>query len=595
MEAKRLLKIASELKELSFCAWRTGVPLDDCLQEKIDILFEDCRRAVKVGRGSLTIALAGKFSSGKSQFINSLVGRDIAPVASDRTTCCRTIFTGDEHIHELRIVEAGTRDELSLSEYKSRASKRAAHENVYTVYLPDAAWKDINMVDTPGFDPPEGGDEKGDATTDSKISREAVKTADVVFFLFDMNQGSIMGDSMEYLKEISKENHYIYIIANKADQKPPTSREVILDTVAGNCHENGIEYKGILPYCALMEHSKEIVDTKKDLARRAKLALAGETRQKVLAAIRKLLARKVGIMEARRKGNIDAILPQLKETAYITLKSLCEAIRRKTDGFSNDDSIDKEGLTGNIVSTLASRALEYTQQRSGRFIRWHALKSKGIFVDDWAIYLDRPGGAYDLEPADRKDLRNAIKTALEDQTPVFAGLEDDLVCLFKKCSDMVIDEFRIKAETTDNYETVEAKDDFFCRAAVSNPFCERCDYESERSGCERKIHVQLCNRFPGRFIELCRPLVSAVISDSWNKHVEMLSNEFNRNIEPLQRLMATFRKRLDNVECENTATPQGASGKRNRMCKSQIDEARSSVFGLLSWYGLWRNTEGDKK
>ena len=600
MDAKVVFKIANSLRDISSCAWRVGVPLDDGLQEKIDLLFEDCRIAARSVKDCLTIAIAGKFSSGKSQFINSLIGRDIAPVDSNRTTCCRTVFTGDERIHELRIVESATRKVLSLDEYRSLAAKRAAHENAYTVYLPDAVWKDVNLVDTPGFDPPEGGDERCDGTTDSEVSREAVKTADIVFFLFYISQGAIMRDSMDYLKEISKENHYIYLIANKADLKSPASRSAILDSIAMECQEKGVKFEGIFIYCALMEHSKEIVDVKKESARKSKLALAGETRQKVLDGIKKLLERKVGIMEARRRGNIEVVLQRLKDTACCAQEFLLKAIQRKKNDLCSNDSLDKEELIDGIVSALSAKALEYTQRHSGSFIRWHALKSKGLFVDDWAIYLDRPGEAYALEPLDRNELLNCIRKVLEDQTQVFAGCENELVCLFKECSDMVIDKFRIKAETTDSYGTTAEKDEFFCNEAKHSLFCERCDYESERSECERKIHVRLCNSFPESFREFCRPRVSKIICDSWDKHVEKLVDEFKCKVEPLEKLLTTFCKRLDTAERETStcqklpgnetairarkdASKSGTAGEPIR--NDHLDNARSSLLGALGGLG----------
>lgn len=600
MEAKTLLKLASGLRDISACAWRVGLPLDDGLQGRIDALFEDCRVAAKNANDCLTIAIAGKFSSGKSQFINSLIGRDIAPVDSNRTTCCRTVFTGNERIHELRIVESATKEVLSLDEYKSRAARRAAHENAYTVYLPDAVWKDVNLVDTPGFDPPEGGDASCAGTTDSEISRQAVKEADVVFFLFDINQGAIMGDSMDYLKEISKENHYIYMIANKADLKPPASRTAILDSIARECREKGIKYEGVFPYCALTEHSKEIVDVKKDSARKSKLALAGETRRKVIDGIKKLLERKVGILEARRRGNAGVVLQGLKDTACRAQEFFLKAIQRKIIDLCNNDSFDKEELIDNIVAALSAKALEYTQQRSGRFIRWHALKSKGLFVDDWAIYLDRPGEAYTLESSDRIKLAGCIKKVLEEQTVVFAGLEDELGCLFKECSDMVIDKFRIKAETTDSYGTIAEKDEFFCNEAKHSLFCECCDYKSERSECERKIHVRLCSGFPESFREFCRPRVSEIICDSWDKHVEKLVDEFKCKVEPLEKLLTTFCRKLDAAERETTtckklpgnvtdigarkiAPKPGVAGKPVR--NDHLDNARSSLLGSLGALG----------
>ncbi len=199
--------------------------------------------------GDLRVALAGKFSCGKSSFINSALGESLAPVKLERTTRCATNFRYGE---VLRISDASGQV-YTREEYQEKAAATASAAREFTIELPVEMLRDVVIVDTPGFDPvPE---DVGDGSkTDAEISREAVGGADIVLFLAEMGDGTIQRDSMDYLKEIAAAGKAFYLILSKADQKLlEEQREAIHRSICAECEHNGLRPRGMLPYCAIRE------------------------------------------------------------------------------------------------------------------------------------------------------------------------------------------------------------------------------------------------------------------------------------------------------------------------------------------------------
>ncbi|MGN0852224.1 MAG: dynamin family protein [Kiritimatiellia bacterium] len=186
-----VVKIRTAFQNVVSVADKLGVTLPESLNEALARLENEFKSLSEYSERQLRIAVAGKFSCGKSQFINSLIGKEIASVDSARTTCCKTIFTGDTSVDGVIITDS-TGKTYSRDEYVLRSAKVSASREVFTVKLPDADWSDFEVIDTPGYD---SLDEE-----DRQISEEAVADADVVFFRFDIGNGTIPKDSMVYLK-----------------------------------------------------------------------------------------------------------------------------------------------------------------------------------------------------------------------------------------------------------------------------------------------------------------------------------------------------------------------------------------------------------
>ena len=100
------------------------------LAEKLAILEDRlvdhlaAQREHRDGVGLLTVAVVGDFNSGKSTFINALLGKNLCPVGDEPTTSSVTHFIhGDEERIEQQLSD-GKRKPLKKSEYRSLVQSR---------------------------------------------------------------------------------------------------------------------------------------------------------------------------------------------------------------------------------------------------------------------------------------------------------------------------------------------------------------------------------------------------------------------------------------------------------------------------------------
>lgn len=493
------IKVKTSFQDVVSTAVKHGVTLPQGLEDTLVGIENEYKAFVDRSERKLRIAVAGKFSCGKSQFINSLIGKEIASVDSARTTCCKTIFTGDPSVREVVISDSAGRT-YSREEYVQRSAKVSASRKVFTVRLPDADWTAFEVIDTPGYD---SIDEE-----DRQISEEAVADADVVFFLFDMSNGTIPKDSIEYLKRSVSANQRVYLVANKADLKPEGARRTIMNSIASECNRNELKYEYILPYSSLMPWSKEIL-SKNEVARTNVLKIARQLKVETLDVINKLVERASTIRDAKiavELKSADGRLADFQELiANVFFTSLGQIWSKKSE--SSEAAF--EALVESVISVLQDSAIESTERNASGFVRWHELKGTGLFVCDWAVYLAKPTTQYDLSDEDKAALSQSLLSVFSEYGFSSAGVVDELIALRKECAIETIDRYRIKDE-----DAPSSGDDalFFYSAALEHgDYCATCDYESERMGCEKSILSNLNREFPAAFAKLLEEKVSKVM------------------------------------------------------------------------------------
>ena len=258
----------------------------------------------KTERATINIALAGKFSSGKSTFINSILNQAIAPSSLNPTTRSITTFRYGKEM-AFYDVEGETLQKISKEEYLKAVQET---HKTYLVEVPCKHLEAFSIIDTPGFNPAPM--ESADGVSDNEMSVRAVKNTDVLFYLHDINKGTLGADGITYLQDILKNSApKIYIILNYADKKwRIAEREAVKNSIKNECLQAKIQVDDVVEYSSLWDGVRPGWET-----RRIEGTSIVALREKMVNLLTDISSFKAEILNARIKGQLDRIAGVLKE------------------------------------------------------------------------------------------------------------------------------------------------------------------------------------------------------------------------------------------------------------------------------------------
>ena len=211
-------------------------------------------------------AVAGGFSSGKSSFLNALIGgaEDLLPTRITPTTSIPTFI--------FNVKDAGLNINVfnphgGSIEIEPKALQQMTHDfkrehgielkrlvERVSIYTPELqAWGNVALIDTPGYTNPDDAD--GD-TSDEEVALRSIWQSRFLIWLVDCEKGTLPEQDVGLIKRFlqqraeSRGDDAIYLVLNKADKKPEEQRKNILKQVVETCTRHEIPYFGIALYSA---------------------------------------------------------------------------------------------------------------------------------------------------------------------------------------------------------------------------------------------------------------------------------------------------------------------------------------------------------
>ena len=284
--------------------------------------WEEFVNASQTTTNTINIALVGKFSSGKSSFINSLINQAIAPATTKPTTRSITTFRYGKF---LKYYDVQGNTFLSEEEYFAAAQN---NHNEYVIYLPCEALKDFSIIDTPGFNPPTT--ENVDSRSDAEMSERAVESADILFYLTNITKGSLGEDGLDYLKKsLQQHTPDVYIILNHVDLRAKqVDRDAVKKSIQEECQREGILIKGILEYSSLWDGNKPGWEN-----RRIEGTTLPSLRNEMFSLLKKLSQRKGEFLErhhlAKQHSIFTTVSSIFKGKLYKDARNDCDMALKK--------------------------------------------------------------------------------------------------------------------------------------------------------------------------------------------------------------------------------------------------------------------------
>ncbi len=222
--------------------------------------------------GKTTIAFIGEFSAGKTSIVNRILSQDnqnvpLLPVSTKATTAIPTYISGAPST-TYSFISDDRRKRLEESVFKmvskevlDNVSGISSLIKYFVMTYNNPNLNGLSILDTPGFN-------SNDAE-DSERTIEVINECDALFWVFDVNVGTVNKTSIELIK--SKLQKPLYVVINKVDTKSNNEVDRVVKLIRDTFAREGIQVQGFIrfsqkaPLAIIMEPIKHVSrDTTRD-------------------------------------------------------------------------------------------------------------------------------------------------------------------------------------------------------------------------------------------------------------------------------------------------------------------------------------------
>lgn len=221
--------------------------------------------------GKNTVALGGGFSSGKSSFLNALMGKRVLPADIDPSTSVPTyIISGEKHEvlgvnvfdakvgmepRDIRKIAHGFGEIEDDDDEKVTDSVTLGHvlKNIF-FSTPLHKYDSLVFLDTPGYSKPDS--EKYSAKTDEQIARGQLNSSNYILWFVQADAGTITEEDIKFIKTL-REDIPKLIIVNKADKKNLEDLKDIITKIKANLDIKGVRYVDVFAFTSKLEQAED--------------------------------------------------------------------------------------------------------------------------------------------------------------------------------------------------------------------------------------------------------------------------------------------------------------------------------------------------
>ncbi|GAA9185647.1 hypothetical protein Taiwan55_11620 [Helicobacter pylori] len=210
------------------------------------------------------VAVGGGFSTGKSTFLNKLLGLNLKlPEAINPTTAIPTYcLKGEREVLMGHSQNGGVVELPHLTfDHKFLNSLGFNLKNIMPSMLlsaPSVPFEFLCFIDTPGHNPSNRGYTGGDR----QASEEYLANAKYILWVIDCQHGTIQSDDLDYLQELYEEGKQVFIVLNKADRKIKNDLEKIATNIREVLEDKGVRFVGLaLIALKTMKNAKRLMKT----------------------------------------------------------------------------------------------------------------------------------------------------------------------------------------------------------------------------------------------------------------------------------------------------------------------------------------------
>lgn len=237
--------------------------LKDCIKASYKLENEDAifgsglqRWAIAAKKtwiqGKTTIAFVGEFSAGKTSIVNRILSQDdpsvpLLPVSAKATTAIPTYISGGPSTL-YQFVSPDNLEKVISEETFKKISKEVLDQikgvssliQYFVMKYKNPNLEKISILDTPGFN----SNDKEDAERTIGVINEC----DALFWVFDVNAGTVNRSSISLIKENLKKP--LYVIINKIDTKAETEINAVEELIRKTLRDEGVTVQKFIRFSA---------------------------------------------------------------------------------------------------------------------------------------------------------------------------------------------------------------------------------------------------------------------------------------------------------------------------------------------------------
>lgn len=201
-------------------------------------------------QGKVTIAFVGEFSAGKTSIVNRILSQDDPnvprlPVSTKATTAIPTYISGGIGTFYQFVTPNNELKNISESTFK-RVSKEVLDKvkgvssliQYFVMTYKNPHLEKISILDTPGFS---SNDEE-----DKERTIGVINECDALFWVFDVNSGTVNKSSLKIIKEYLTKP--LYIVINQIDTKSPKDVDAVDALIRKTLDEEGVQFNDIVRF-----------------------------------------------------------------------------------------------------------------------------------------------------------------------------------------------------------------------------------------------------------------------------------------------------------------------------------------------------------
>lgn len=203
--------------------------------------------------GKTTIAFVGEFSAGKTSIVNRILSQDDPnapqlPVSTKATTAIATYIAGGPVISYQFVTPDDKMKSISQKIFTEKVSKEILDQikgvssliQYFVMTYKNPHLNGLSILDTPGFN----SNDKNDA----ERTMEVINECDALFWVFDVNAGTVNRSSITIIKE--NLNKPLYVVINKVDTKAASEVQKVEDLIKNTLANEGLKVEKFIRFSA---------------------------------------------------------------------------------------------------------------------------------------------------------------------------------------------------------------------------------------------------------------------------------------------------------------------------------------------------------